>query len=129
MNTDRVLVFGSNSLGIHGAGAARLAKEKYGAQPGIGIGRTGMSYAIRTKKTPSIVERQLPLNYIKEEVIDFIEYANAHPEITFVITRIGCGHAGYFDGEVAPMFKEAPDNCEFDPKWVRFGLKAWTEAP
>jgi len=125
----RVLVFGSNLLGKHGKGAALLAREKYGAQTDVGRGRTGMAYAIPTKKVPTRVKRQFNLQEIEANVGEFILYAREQPKDTFVVTRTGCGYAGYTDSEIAPMFKYAPDNCEFDPVWTRFGLKAWTEAP
>ena len=43
---------------------------------------------------------------------DFIIYAKAHPELTFEVTRIGCGLAGYTEEEIAPMFIDAPYNCK-----------------
>ena len=42
-------MFGSNLSGRHGAGAAKLARDKFGAQYGCGKGITGQSYAIPTK--------------------------------------------------------------------------------
>jgi hypothetical protein len=40
-----------------------------------------------------------------------------HPELTFKVTRIGCGLAGWADAVVAPLFAESPDNCLFDEAW------------
>jgi hypothetical protein len=109
-----IFVFGSNLAGIHGAGAAKYARLNYGAQLGVGIGRTGDSYAIPTK------DRQIKtrsLGNIKLHVEDFIRYAKLHPELVFKVTRIGCGLAGYKDEQIAPMFADAPLNCLFDSAW------------
>lgn len=41
-------MFGSNLQGIHGGGAARIARECFGAIMGQGVGLQGQSYAIPT---------------------------------------------------------------------------------
>lgn len=46
---------------------------------------------------------------IRKHVDDFTAYAKAHPELTFLVTRIGCGIAGWHDSEIAPLFKEASE--------------------
>ena len=38
---------------------------------------------------------------------EFIAYAREHSELTFLVTRIGCGIAGFRDEEIAPLFKAA----------------------
>lgn len=109
-----VFVFGSNLAGIHGAGAARYALKHEGAVWGQGIGHFGNSYALPTKDRNI---ESLRTNEINEFVDQFIEYAEAHPELQFKVTRIGCGLAGFSDEQIAPMFDRAPDNCLFDEKW------------
>ena len=109
-----IFVFGSNLAGRHGKGAALTAKKSYGAIYGQGNGRQGNSYAIPTK---DVYLRSLPLETIKFYVDVFISYANNHPELTFYITRIGCGLAGYTDTEIAPMFLSAPQNCILPEGW------------
>lgn len=106
----QIFVFGSNLLGIHGAGAALAAKESWGAEQGVGQGPTGSAYALPTKRTPW---RRLPLGVIAVNVAVFLDYAAAHPELQFLITRVGCGLAGYTEEEIRPMFEGAPDNCVF----------------
>ena len=109
-----IFVFGSNLAGRHGAGAAKAAKELWGAVYGVGIGRQGRAYAIPTKDH-SI--KSLPLNQISYHVADFLIHAAAHPEDEFVVTRIGCGLAGYHDEDIAPMFSNAPVNCTLPEGW------------
>jgi hypothetical protein len=108
--TKEIFVFGSNLAGRHGAGAARTARLLYGARYGVGVGPAGRSYAIPTKDY-SI--RTLPLDEIKPYVDQFLKFARMYPGLTFNITRIGCGLAGYKPQDIAPMFKGAPDNCVF----------------
>lgn len=44
---------------------------------------------------------------IKPYVDDFIAFAQEHPEMRFLVTRIGCGIAGFKDEDIAPLFIEA----------------------
>ena len=131
MNTsEMILVFGSNTGGIHGAGAARYAMDKRGAKPGVGWGPTGECYAIPTKGVVHSSHRKmgrqthvgatLPLLQIERYVQDFLKYAREHPELQFQVTCIGCGLAGLRHEDVAPMFKDAPENCFFDTLWFPF---------
>lgn len=108
-----VFVFGSNKLGIHGAGAAKYAKDNYQATQGVGVGRTGNAYAIPTKNKPTSERRQLALVEIAGYVSDFKRYATMHPEDVFEVTPIGCGLAGYQASEIGPMFAGCPPNVVF----------------
>ncbi|MBQ4021092.1 MAG: hypothetical protein II613_00920 [Bacteroidales bacterium] len=94
-----IFVFGSNLGGMHGGGAARIALEKFGAVWGQGVGLQGQSYAIPTM--------QGGVETIKPYVDDFIAFARTHPGMRFLVTRIGCGIAGFTDAEIAPLFKDA----------------------
>lgn len=118
--THMIFVFGSNLGGHHGLGAARYAYQKKGAEYGVGVGPRGESYAIPTKSVD--IKRTLPLNNIRYYVDMFVEYARKHPELKFQVTRIGCGLAGLRDAEVAPLFRNAGENCLFDEAW-----KPWLE--
>ena len=110
-----IFVFGSNLAGRHGKGAAKDAVDLYGAEYGNGEGRQGDSYAIPTKDH---YLNTLSIETIKPYINRFIHYAKANPDLTFKVTRIGCGLAGYSDIEIAPLFVLAPNNCIFDSKWV-----------
>lgn len=99
LNRSEVFVFGSNLAGTHGGGAARIAYERFGAVWGQGIGMQGQSYAIPTM--------QGGVDTIKSYVDEFINFARQHRELTFLVTRIGCGIAGFRDDEIAPLFKDA----------------------
>lgn len=47
------------------------------------------------------------IDQIEAEVNEFIRFADSHPELTFLVTRIGCGIAGYRDEDIAPLFASA----------------------
>ena len=94
-----IFVFGSNLAGHHGGGAARAANIKFGAEWGVGVGLTGRSYAIPTM--------QGGVETIKPYVDEFIRFAQENPGLKFLVTRIGCGIAGFKDEEIAPLFDKA----------------------
>jgi hypothetical protein len=112
-----IFVFGSNLAGRHGAGAAREARLRYGAVYGMGKGQFNRSYALPTKDENL---KSLPIAAIRREVADFIEHAKHMDQELFVVTRVGCGLAGYADAEIAPMFRHAPANCSFAEQWRRY---------
>lgn len=99
LSSSEVFVFGSNLQGYHGGGAARTAMDKFGAEWGVGVGPTGRCYAIPTM--------QGGVETIKPYVDEFLEYAKEHPDTRFLVTRIGCGIAGFDDMDIAPLFEEA----------------------
>ena len=109
-----IFVFGSNLAGIHGAGAAKVAHKLHGAVLGVGVGRQGNSYALPTRDEHI---RSLPLDRVAAYVDQFIRYARAHSDMEFQVTCVGCGLAGFREGQIAPMFRDAPDNCLFDLAW------------
>jgi hypothetical protein len=125
------MVFGSNEAGLHGKGAAADARDFYGAirWKGLGmqgVGRYGTSYGIPTKDRWL---RILTLDHIHKNVDRFLEDARLNTTHNFLVTRIGCGLAGYTNEQIAPMFIGAPGNCGFDPEWLSWTLKTWAKAP
>ena len=98
---DEIFVFGSNLAGMHGGGAAATAHRCFGAVWGKGVGLYGQSYAIPTM--------QGGVKTVKPYVDEFIEFAKSHPELRFLVTKIGCGIAGFREEQIAPLFAEAID--------------------
>ena len=96
---NEIFVFGSNLAGMHGGGAALFAYKKFGAVWGQGVGLHGQTYAIPTM--------QGGVDTIQPYVDEFIAFAKAHPQYTFLVTPIGCGIAGFEEEEIAPLFKAA----------------------
>lgn len=99
LERDEIFVFGSNLAGHHMGGAARTAHKNFGAEWGVGAWLTGQSYAIPTM--------QGDIDTIKPYVDEFIEFAKQHQDMKFLVTRIGCGIAGFKEKDIAPLFRSA----------------------
>lgn len=95
---NEIFVFGSNIHGSHGGGAAWYAYKNFGAEWGVGEGLTGRTYALPTMEGAAS---------LKHAVEHFTECAKQHPELTFLVTAVGCGIAGYTPLQVAPLFKKS----------------------
>lgn len=119
LKENEIFVFGSNLAGQHIGGAARAAHKKFGAEWGVGAGLTGQSYAIPTM--------QGGVETIKPYVDEFIDFANRHQEMKFLVTRIGCGIAGFKDEEIAPLFRKAVlvDNIHLPQKFFDILLEPY----
>lgn len=98
---NEIFVFGSNLAGSHGGGAAHIAHSHFGAIWGQGVGLQGQCYAIPTMHGG--------VEAIRPYVDEFVKFALLHREYTFLVTRIGCGIAGFRDEEMAPLFAGAID--------------------
>ena len=103
LKENEVFVFGANTLGKHGKGAAKQAL-KWGAIYGQAEGLQGQTYAIPTKD--KTIRKTLSINEIKIYVDRFIEFAKNNKEKIFLVTEIGCGLAGLKPKDVAPLFKD-----------------------
>lgn len=112
LKENEIFVFGSNLEGMHGGGAALIAYNKFGAIWGQGVGLQGQSYGIPTMHGG--------VDVIKPYVDEFIEFAKSHPKLIFLVTRIGCGIAGFRDEEIAPLFKDAKEleNVYLPKGWI-----------
>lgn len=104
LSENEIFVFGSNTGGFHGGGAAYYAHIYFCAEWGIGEGLSGSTYAIPTCDQAI---QELPIDQIKESVSKFIEYAKLNPGLIFLVTPIGCGIAGFTADEIAPLFDSA----------------------
>lgn len=101
LEPNEVFVYGSNLRGQHGAGAAKQALE-WGAKIGA-IRFSGQTYGISTKDR---LIRTLPLYDIQSEVDIFYVFARHHPALEFLVTKIGCGLAGFEPQDIAPLFRD-----------------------
>lgn len=107
LEKNQIFVFGSNELGLHGAGAANYAYKHFGAILNQGFGMSGNSFAIPTKDWEI---RTLPLDVIEFYVDRFGAFTNRYiGKWKFMVTKIGCGLAGHTVEQIAPMFKKYRD--------------------
>ena len=101
LEENEIFVFGSNLEGNHGGGAAKTAHNRFGAIWGQGVGLQGQSYGIPTMHGGP--------EEIRPYVEELIEFARTNPDLTFLVTRVGCGIAGFHDSEIAPLFAGVED--------------------
>lgn len=98
LNENEIFVFGSNIYGEHNGGASAYALHYFGAINGQAEGLQGQSYAIPTDG--------VSLKELYAAVCRFCQFATDNPELTFFVTRIGCGTAGWSVYNIAPMFAD-----------------------
>lgn len=104
LKENEIFVFGSNTYGRHGKGAAKKAM-RWGAKYGQASGLQGRTYGIPTVN--ATITGKLPIHRINVYVQEFIKFAKEHPELHFLVTAVGCGWAGWTATEIAPLFLEA----------------------
>ena len=102
LEKNKIFVFGSNMNGKHAGGAAKFAVEKFGAIEGQSEGLQGQSYAVPTLGKDM---EKLPLESISQSVDDLYSFADENADLIFVVTKIGCGIAGFSETEIADIFK------------------------
>lgn len=123
-----IFVFGSNPEGRHGAGAAKIAKEKFGAIYGQGEGLQGNAYALPTKDL-RVKEnnglRSISPEQITESIRKMYEVARQNLSKQFKVAFInGLNETtlnGYTGAEMIKMFKDAgpiPSNVIFSKNWI-----------
>jgi hypothetical protein len=115
-----IFVFGSNLAGKHNGGAARIAQEKFSAGSGVGEGATGQSYAFPTlsQKGAKVTKEEL-----KESIGKLIKYANGEPNRMFLVTKVGCGIAGFDEEYMSRLFKarkDMPANIVLPKGWAHW---------
>lgn len=128
---DVIFVFGSNPEGRHGAGAAKVAREKFGAIYGQGEGLQGNAYALPTKDL-RVKENRGYRSISKEQIVNNIRkmYRTAmqNPNKKFMVGYRNAINEmslnGYTGGEMIDMFIEAgniPSNVFFSEEWAKSG--------
>lgn len=118
LQPNEIFVFGSNTQGRHGKGAALLAKQKFGAIYGKSEGLQGQSYGICTKDLTKSIHPSISISDIECQIGILYGYALGHPELTFYIAYNGKGVNlnAYTPLQMATMFshKVIPSNIVFE---------------
>lgn len=118
---NQVFVFGSNTQGKHGKGAALTAKNKFGAIYGQAEGPQGQSYAIITKDLTKNTHPSRTPEQIKEQIHNLYEYAIENPDKEFLVAYSGKGTNlnAYSNQEMADMFSSEPipNNIVFEQEF------------
>lgn len=114
LSPNEVFVFGSNMSGHHAGGAAYQAHVEFGAEWGVGEGMTGRCYAFPTltENFEKVTNTQLKASRLK-----LYQTANANPDKVFLLTKVGCGIAGFSEDKMKKLFASAPDNIIKPKDW------------
>lgn len=126
LETNEVFVFGSNSAGRHGKGAALTALKFFGAVPELGEGLANQSYAFPTIKT-LWPYTPMPITEFPKHVENLVKCVTDNPDKIFYLTSVGTGLCGYPHEIIAPLFKELEklNNLYFPPEWSKWYSKIW----
>ena len=110
---DNIFVFGSNTEGRHGKGAALNARQWFGAIYGQAEGLQGRAYAIITKDiSRGNRSRSISLEQIQESIGAFYVFAASRKDLNFYVTKIGSGLAGYTEKEIGDCFRSHADKYQ-----------------
>ena len=110
----QIIVVGTNAVGAHIGGAARYAHEHFGLRWGVGEGLSGSTYALPTMSG---------LADFAQAAMKFIMYAELSPDLTFLLTKVGCGIAGYPEVLIKDLVLGAPANVIRPKDWPPFELE------
>lgn len=124
LEPNQIFVFGSNTQGRHGAGAAFYAQNCFGAIYGQARGRQGQCYAIVTKDLTKEIHPSVTEHAIIMQVNQLYGYAKSHPDLEFLVAYSAntTNLCGYSSKELAEMFfagafsfkASIPDNIVFE---------------
>lgn len=115
LEDDEVFVFGSNYAGQHAGGAAKQAREQFGAEEGIGEGLTGQCYAFPTLESDM---QKCSVKGLEQSRDRFFSTARALPEKRFLMTAVGTGIAGFSHEEMKALFVGTPSNVQLPEEWL-----------
>lgn len=117
LKENQIFVFGSNLAGEHIGGAAKQAHASFGAQWEIGEGLTGQSYAF-----PTLTEMRRKREYLdlEKSVEKLYKCAAKHPHKEFLLTKVGCGIAGYNEELMRSLFLNPPVNIRLPIDWNKY---------
>jgi hypothetical protein len=114
IDDDQIFVFGSNCAGKHDGGAARYAHTMLNAEYGVGEGITGKCYAFPT----------LDENFCKRSLDELVKSRDLlyktcleNKDKTFLLTKVGCGIAGYSSEFMKNLFIDNPKNLIKPIEW------------
>lgn len=118
LEPNAIFVFGSNTQGRHGKGAALVAKNKFGAKYGQAEGLQGRSYAIITKDLTKSIHPSRTKEQIEEQIKKLYAFALLNLNKKFFVAYKGdsVNLNAYSSKEMAEMFGcvEIPENIIFE---------------
>lgn len=123
LEPNQIFVFGSNTQGRHGKGAAHLAYKHFGAIYGQARGIQGQCYAICTKDLTKEVHPSISQEDIIKQIGFLYHSASGHlKEYVFLVAYNTASNLnGYTNVEMAIMFAKAgpiPPNILFNKQFA-----------
>lgn len=103
LESNEIIIFGSNKSGIHLAGLAKYCLDNFGAIYGQGEGLQGQCYAFPTK---GYKIEKISINEIEKGIPKLIKCINENKDKVFYLTKVGTCLAGYTIEDIAPLFKD-----------------------
>lgn len=122
---ETIFVFPSSLSGAHTFGSALLASQMYGAVTGEGKGRTGQAYAIPTRLSDKV---GLSLAEVTRHIEEFIEYAEANPDLTLDMRQAETLFGGFRLSQIAPLFAGVPMNVLLPAQFDDYNLAVYEAA-
>jgi hypothetical protein len=123
LEPNQIFVFGSNTQGRHGKGAALYALKHFGAKYGQSRGLQGKSYAICTKDLTKRVHPSVSEKDIIKQILELYRYAKEHPKLEFLVPYKATSNNlnAYSPKELAKMFcaEKIPDNVVFEEGFAK----------
>jgi hypothetical protein len=116
LEPDEIIVVGTNMAGAHGGGAARQAAEQFGLREGFFEGLCGQTYAFPTLNADYTqrTERQ-----IMQSRYHLVVCANRNRKKKFLLTKVGCGIAGFSEEYMKGFFWGMPKNVIMPEGWEK----------
>lgn len=115
LSNNQIFVFGSNLSGNHIGGAALFAKQNFSAIEGVGEGMNGQCYSFPTLDKNM---QKVSVEALKESRNRLYSCAKENPDLQFLVTKLGCGIAGFSETEISNIFKgNRPSNLIFPINW------------
>lgn len=114
LQSNEIFVFGSSLGGIHAGGAARQAHREFDAEWGVGEGMTGKCYAFPALDAEF---ERLPILHLENARELLYKTCRENPNLRFLLTKVGCGIAGYDESTMRGLFTDAPENLILPEDW------------
>lgn len=115
LESNQVFVFGSNLAGLHNGGAAKQAHADFNAEIGVGEGLTGQCYAFPTLDSGL---NKLNVGELGRSRDNFYRCAVLNPDKEFLLTKVGCGIAGFPEEQMKALFESVPSNVILPTDWL-----------
>lgn len=114
LKENQIFVCGTNTAGLHYGGAAKQAWEDFGLVWGVGEGLSGRSYAFPTLDGEF---NKLKIRSLVNSRNRLYKSCEVNKDNEYILTKVGCGIAGYQENEMKDLFIDPPNNLILPEDW------------